>query len=162
MWYNIYRLPLTEALNVVLSNPVKTRAIASAKIKTDKLDAVKLANLLRGGYIAECYVPDRRIMDLRELVRHTVALVRMRTKLKDKIHSIVPMKGIQISNEHCSFMHLFNEELKALNDYRINGYLHLIESLDILSEVIILSMSSVHAKKSAAITVTITTSINFT
>jgi transposase len=39
-----------------LSNPVKTRAIASAKIKTDKLDAVKLADLLRGGYIAECYV----------------------------------------------------------------------------------------------------------
>jgi hypothetical protein len=28
------------------------RAIASAKIKTDKLDAVKLADLLRGGYIS--------------------------------------------------------------------------------------------------------------
>ena len=78
-------------LNVVLSNPVKTRAIASAKIKTDKLDAVKLANLLRGGYIAECYVPDKSIMELRELVRHRIALVRMRTKLKNKIHSIVLM-----------------------------------------------------------------------
>ncbi|MFZ0893934.1 MAG: hypothetical protein WAZ77_05465 [Candidatus Nitrosopolaris sp.] len=53
----------THLLNVVLSNPVKTRAIASAKIKTDKLNAIKLANLLRGGYIAECNVPDRRIMD---------------------------------------------------------------------------------------------------
>jgi transposase len=117
-------------LNVVLSNPIKTRAIASAKIKTDKLDAAKLANLLRGGYIAECYVPDRKIMDLRELVRHRAALVRMRTKLKNKIHSIVLMKGIQISSKHSSFTHLYNEELKALNDYRINGYLHLIESLD--------------------------------
>jgi len=94
------------------------------------LDAVKLANLLRGGYIAECYVPNRRIMDLRELVWHRAALVRMRTKLKNKIHSIVLMKGIQISSRHCSFTHLFNEELKTLNDYRINGYLHLIESLD--------------------------------
>jgi len=91
---------------------------------------VKLANLLRGGYIAECYVPNRRIMDLRELVWHRAALVRMRTKLKNKIHSIVLMKGIQISSKHCSFTHLFNEELKTLNDYRINGYLHLIESLD--------------------------------
>src|SRR5215467_14509739 len=40
------------------------------------------------------------------------------------------MKGIQISSKHCSFTHLYNEELKKLNDYRINGYLHLIESLD--------------------------------
>jgi transposase len=69
-------------------------------------------------------------MDLRELVRHRTALVRMRTKLKNKIHSIVLMKGIQISSKHCSFTHLYNEELKELNDYRINGYLHLIESLD--------------------------------
>jgi transposase len=69
-------------------------------------------------------------MDLRELVRYRAALVRMRTKLKNKIHSIVLMKGIQISSKHCSFTHLYNEELKELNDYRINGYLHLIESLD--------------------------------
>jgi transposase len=131
LWYNIYSyLSEEKHLNVVLSNPIKTRAIASAKIKTDKLDAAKLANLLRGGYIAECYVPDRRIMDLRELVRHRTALVRMRTKLKNKIHSIILMKGIQISSKHCSFTHLYNEELKKLNDYRINGYLHLIESLD--------------------------------
>jgi len=123
VWYNIYSyLSEEKHLNVVLSNPVKTRAIASAKIKTD--------NLLRGGYIVECYVPDRRIMDLRELVRHRTALVRMRTKLKNKIHSIILMKGIQISSKHCSFTHLYNEELKELNDYRINGYLHLIESLD--------------------------------
>jgi len=40
------------------------------------------------------------------------------------------MKGIQISSKHCSFTHLYNEELKELNDYRINGYLHLIESFD--------------------------------
>ena len=147
VWYNIYKyLSEKKHLNVVLSNPIKTRAIASAKIKTDKLDAVKLANLLRGGYIAECYVPDRRIMDLRELVRHRAALVRMRTKLKNKIHSIVLMKGIQISGKHCSsFTHLYNEELKALNDYRINGYLHLIESLD--SEIKIVSKQIVTLAK---------------
>ena len=40
VWYNIYRY-LTEEkkLDVVLSNPIKTKAIASAKIKTDKIDA---------------------------------------------------------------------------------------------------------------------------
>jgi transposase len=57
MWYNIYECLSKRHLDVRLSNPTKTRAIASAKIKTDKLDAVKLADLLRGGYIAECYIP---------------------------------------------------------------------------------------------------------
>jgi transposase len=134
VWYNIYRhLSEERKLDVVLSNPVKTRAIASAKIKTDKLDAVKLADLLRGGYIAECYIPNRRIMNLRELVRHRAALVRMRTKLKNKIHSIVLMKGITISNT-CNHYHPFTqpyiEKLLEINDYRINSYIHLMESLD--------------------------------
>jgi len=58
VWYNIYEyLSEERQLDVSLSNPFKTRAIGSAKIKTDKLDAVKLADLLRGGYIAKCYVP---------------------------------------------------------------------------------------------------------
>jgi transposase len=52
MWYNIYEYLSKRHLEVRLSNPAKTRAIASAKIKTDKLDAVKLADLLRGAYIA--------------------------------------------------------------------------------------------------------------
>jgi hypothetical protein len=44
VWYNIYEyLSEERQLDVSLSNPFKTRAIASAKIKTDKLDAVKLA-----------------------------------------------------------------------------------------------------------------------
>lgn len=61
-WYSVYQYLAEEKhLDVVLSNPVKTRAIASAKIKTGKIDAVKLADLLRGGYISECYVPDKRI-----------------------------------------------------------------------------------------------------
>lgn len=76
MWYNIYECLSKRHLDVRLSNPVKTRAIASAKIKTDKLDAVKLADLLKGGYIAECYVPNKRIMGLRDIVRHRAALVR--------------------------------------------------------------------------------------
>jgi transposase len=132
VWYNIYQyLSEEKHLDVVLSNPIKTRAIASAKIKTDKLDATKLADLLRGGYIAECYVPDRRTMDLRELVRHRAALVRMRTKLKNKVHGILLMKGITIADAPYPFTQKYNDKLKELNDYRINGYLRVIESLDL-------------------------------
>jgi transposase len=130
VWYNIYEyLSEERKLDVLLSNPFKTRAIASAKIKTDKLDAVKLADLLRGGYIAECYVPDRRIMDLRQLVRHRIALVRMRTKLKNKIHGITLMQGVKITDTS-TFSNSYIQKLKQLNDYRIDAYLRLIDSLD--------------------------------
>jgi len=130
MWYNIYESLRKKNLDVRLSNPTKTRAIASAKIKTDKLDAVKLADLLRGGYIAECYIPTRGTMELRELVRHKAALVRMRTKLKNKIHSIIAMNGTSISYVGTTFTKGHIEKLKELNDYRINGYLRIIESLN--------------------------------
>jgi len=47
VWYNIYSyLSEEKHLNVVLSNPIKTRGIASAKIKTDKLDAATLTFIL--------------------------------------------------------------------------------------------------------------------
>ena len=77
-WYQIYEL-LTKRYLVVLSNPVKTKAMACVKVKTDRVDALTLANLPRGGYIAESYVPPRRIMDLRGMVRYRAGLVRIRT-----------------------------------------------------------------------------------
>lgn len=73
-----------------------------------------------GGYISEFYVPDKRIIELRELVRHRCALVRMRTKLKNKIHGILlMMKGIKIVDHH-PFSIGYIEQLKKLNNYRID------------------------------------------
>jgi transposase len=97
-WYHVYEL-LSKDHHVILSNPVKTKAIASAKVKTDKVDALTLANLLRGGYIPESYIPPKRIMDLREMVRYRASLVRMRVSAKNKVHSILLMNGIKIEGE---------------------------------------------------------------
>lgn len=80
-WYWAYRV-LSERHNVVLSNPLKTKAIASAKVKTDKIDALTLANLLRGWYIAQSYIPPGEVMQLRELVRYRANLVRIRAMVK--------------------------------------------------------------------------------
>ena len=45
---------------VVVSNPRKTRAIAEAKVKTDKVDARILAQLLAADFLAETWVADDR------------------------------------------------------------------------------------------------------
>ena len=89
--YDTYRFLRDELKykNVILSNPYLTKAITSSKKKTDKIDAKILADLLRGGYIAECYVPDKKIVQQRQLVRYRKKLVQWRTAVKNSIHGIV-------------------------------------------------------------------------
>lgn len=114
---------------VVLSNPAKTKAIASAKLKTDKVDALMLANLLRGGYIAESYVPSRRVMSLRELVRYRANLVRIRGTVKNRVHAYLLMNNIRIG--YGPFTKGFLEELRKVDDVRVEGYLRIIERLNL-------------------------------
>lgn len=134
VWYDAYCRIAEKGFDVTLSNPIKTKAIASAKIKTDKIDAKILADLLRGGYIAQCYVPDRRTMDLRELVRHREFLVRQRTNLKNKIHGILLLSGIRIQGT--PFSQKYNKGLQKLGNYRISDYLKMIETLDLQIDTI--------------------------
>ena len=56
VWEAAYRfMTETLGLDVTLSNPHTTLLIAKSKKKTDKVDAVVLADMHRGGYIAHCY-----------------------------------------------------------------------------------------------------------
>lgn len=51
-WYWPYDLLEQEAAEVKLCHPAKTRLIADARIKTDKVDARILADLLRTNYLS--------------------------------------------------------------------------------------------------------------
>jgi transposase len=74
---------------VVVSNPRKTRAIAEAKVKTDKVDARILAQLLAADFLPETWVADDRTRMLRRLVMRRTHLVRQRTRLKNQVHGIL-------------------------------------------------------------------------
>lgn len=124
-WYWAHKL-LSQRHDVMLSNPVRNKAIASAKVKTDKIDSITLANLLRGGWAAECYVPSKETMEFRELVRFRANLVRERTKLKNRIHAYLLMNNISI--EARPFTKGFVEEVRKLDDVRVQSYLRLIDA----------------------------------
>jgi hypothetical protein len=51
---------------VVVSNPAKTRAIAEAKVQTDKVDAQVLAQLLAAGFLPSVWLPDDDTHALRQ------------------------------------------------------------------------------------------------
>jgi transposase len=81
-----------------LAHPLRTRAIAAARVKTDAVDAKTLALLLRADLLPEAYVAPRELRDLRELLRHRIALTAMRSALKNRVHAILAKHGI--TREH--------------------------------------------------------------
>ena len=83
-----------DVQEVVLAHPLKVRAIASARIKTDRIDATTLAHLLRADLIPRAYIPPPYVREWRELVRHRAFLVRLQTRLKNRLHALLAKRGI--------------------------------------------------------------------
>lgn len=74
--------------DVVLAHPLKVKAIADAKIKTDKIDATILAHLLRADLIPQSYVPREAARELRQALRERIFFVRLRTMVKNRVVTI--------------------------------------------------------------------------
>ena len=74
---------------VVVSNPSKTRVIAEAKVKTDKVDARILAQLLAADFLPPVWLPDERTRCLRRQVTRRAHIVRQRTRIKNQVHAIL-------------------------------------------------------------------------
>src|SRR6188472_906748 len=77
-----------------LAHPLRTKAIASARVKTDAVDARTLAQLLRADLLPEAYIAPRELRDVRDLLRQRVVLTHMRTALKNRVHALIARQGI--------------------------------------------------------------------
>ena len=93
-WMAVYDQVEACVQEVVLAHPLKVRAIASARIKTDKIDATTLAHLLRADLIPRAYIPPREVRDWREVVRHRAFLVRLQTRVKNRVHILLAKRGL--------------------------------------------------------------------
>jgi transposase len=75
--------------DVTLAHPLKVKAIAEAKIKTDKISATTLAHLLRCDLIPAAHVRSPQARILTNLLRHRMFLVRLQTMTKNRIHVLL-------------------------------------------------------------------------
>jgi transposase len=130
-WMYLYETIEKHVPEVVLAHPLKTRAIAEARIKTDTIDATTLAELLRLDGIAKAYIPPREVRDMREFLRYRASVVSLRMGLKNKVHAVLTKNGIE-----CSFSNVLGKKsrqwLKTLSVrdcYRreLDGYIRLAE-----------------------------------
>ena len=99
----IVRVLLPFVGRVVIANPILVRAIAWAKVKTDKIDAAVLAKLYASGFLPEVWMPDEETEARRRVVAERTQLVSQMTRLKNRIQSVLhanlipPYKGVLFS-----------------------------------------------------------------
>jgi transposase len=89
MTWAIAELLAAHAGRVTVSNPMRTRAIASAKVKTDKIDARVLAQLGAADFLPAVWAPDEATRALRRRIAHRSSLVRQRTRLRNQVHAVL-------------------------------------------------------------------------
>lgn len=130
-WYWFVDLMENLTTETILAHPGKTKAILQARAKTDKIDSDGLAELTRIGLIPRVHIPPKEIRDIRELPRYRTGLVRIKTSLKNRSHSILHKNGILHS-----FSNLFSEQgkqwlgelpLRPCYQYILKTYIDLIQ-----------------------------------
>jgi len=73
--------------DVELADALKTKGLAPLAAKTDKIDALVLAELCRRELVPAIWLPDADVRGAREQSRFRIHLVRHRTALKNRIHA---------------------------------------------------------------------------
>ncbi len=101
--WQICSLLRPHVARVVVANSMQVKAIAHARVKTDKLDAHILAQLLRVDLIPEVKLPDQETWQLRQLVAHRRFLGKRLVAVKNTIRGIINKKLLT-----CPFVELLS------------------------------------------------------
>jgi len=124
----IYDTIESKGLKVKLANPLKVKLIAESRIKNDKIDSEILARLLKNNWVPESYVPDKKIREIRRVVRTRINLKRVSTSFKNKIY--MELKRLKIDYDGNLFTLKGKHFLRTSNNFRINIYLNSLEDIE--------------------------------
>lgn len=137
-WGYFYDELREQVKEVKMAHPLKTRAIAEARIKTDSIDSEVLAHLLRADLIAEAYAPDFKTRDKKNLLRYRSSLVKTRSMLKNRVHVILARNHIELpefqklsdkfGKKGREYMRAF--QFRGNDTEMLNHYLDLIEDIE--------------------------------
>ena len=94
-WSSVYEILTSLGIETKVGHPAGIKAIAAAKIKTDKRDSETLAYLLKADLIPEIYIPPKEIRNLKFVLRERLSLVKGRTRIKNKIHYLLVKNRVQ-------------------------------------------------------------------
>lgn len=94
---------------IILAHPYKVRAIAEARIKTDRIDSETLAYLLKADLIPEAYLRGEGNLRKQKVLRARSFYVRLRTQVKNRIHALIDGQDEQIREVAKGWSDLFGK-----------------------------------------------------
>ena len=122
-----------------MAHPLATRAIATARVKNDAVDARTLAHLLRTHLLPEAWIAPLEVREARRLVRMRAGLVRIRSRLKCQIHALLAEAGVTISMTDLfgpgGRNLLADLKLPVISQGRLEANLRLIDTLSVEVDV---------------------------
>jgi transposase len=77
-------------------HPLRCKAIASARLKNDKVDARTLAHLLRADLLPEAWIAPKQVRDLRTKLRFRVRLTRTQGAFRNRVHAVLADHGVVV------------------------------------------------------------------
>jgi Transposase len=86
-WYWLADLGAREGIPFVLGHALYMKAIHGGKAKKDKVEAHKIARLLRGGMVPEAYVDPAEMRSTRDLLRRRMQLMHKRAEVLSPVQN---------------------------------------------------------------------------
>ena len=80
-WVYDYLSP--HARQIKVAHPAMLKAIAASKKKNDRVDARKIADLLRVDLLPECHMPSKEIRELRRKLRYRHLMLKQAKRMKN-------------------------------------------------------------------------------
>jgi len=102
--YMVYDTIEDLVSDIQMANPLKVKAIAWAVVKNDKVDAETLSKLRRADVVPQSYLRNKENRELLYLLRQRMFFVKVRTMVKNRIHSLVDRQpeGVRASKPEVS------------------------------------------------------------
>jgi transposase len=128
-WQHFYDAAESTGASVVLSNPLKTRLIAEANLKTDRVDSETLATLLRGNLLPRVYAPPPETRALRTLIHERLFYRRKASSIMVHAYAGMLQRGVQYEDRILTHRRK-RESLRELHLEEVDRALDALTHLD--------------------------------
>jgi transposase len=112
----IYDVLKPFAARLEMGNPSMMKAIGASKKKSDRLDARKIADLVRCNLLPACYVASVEMRELRRLLRYRNTVVGHAVQLKNKMSGLLMEVGAEYNKQQLHGKQYFTELMGQLEE----------------------------------------------
>jgi transposase len=139
-WYWIVEEIESAGMSARLVNARRAKMMLASGNKTDRLDCRGLNRLQRSGTLPVVWIPPGELRDARDLLRTRMVLVHERTRLKNRVHSMLGKYGVRVEGASDLFgrrgRDLVDQALELLPEHGRYSTKRLLEQIDFCGDQI--------------------------